>query len=108
MTPVMRAVLVETLRRQEALKAQTPPPAWKTWEWEPYDDAQAFGPAWAPGKWFGGPLTDAERMGFVRAVHALARLGLVEVTRDEPGGHRIAHVMLTPPGVEAARKLLPG
>jgi hypothetical protein len=107
MTIEMRAVLIECLKREEALKTAEPPPEWKWWDYEPYLDELEFGPAWAPAEWFGGNvgLTDAQRMRFVRAVHAAATAGLVTITLG-PDRRRIAHVQLTEAGRSQAGAML--
>jgi hypothetical protein len=107
MTTELRAVLIECLKREDALKTAAAPPKWQTWEYEPYLDELEFGPAWAPADWFGGDvgLTDAQRMRFVRAVHAAATAGLVTITLG-PDGRRIAHVQLTDAGRSQAGAML--
>ena len=35
MTTEMRPVLIECLKREDALKTAAAPPEWKTWEYEP-------------------------------------------------------------------------
>jgi hypothetical protein len=107
MTREMQMLLNECLRREEALKATPPPDLWKWWVRERYDDEMEYGPVWAPSEWFGDglPLSDAQRMKFVRVLHELGGAGLLTVTRG-PDGRRIAHVKLTDEGRRQAASML--
>jgi hypothetical protein len=105
MTPQMRAVLLETMRRTDALKVAIPPKKYLRWEYARWEDATTYGPEWHPGEWFAGPegLTGAERMRYLRAARDLEDAGLVEISRVE--GTRQANVKLTPEGELLARRL---
>ena len=100
------ALLVECLRRTLALE-KGPPPAgfdgWFSWDRQKYLDQFDRGPAYSTEAWFGGLVTEAERMRSLRALRDLERAGLVRTWKRD--GRRLTNVRLTDGGAELARRL---
>ena len=93
-------ILVECLRRTEE-NAAWEPPAWRQWDVLERLDQVEHGPRYGCGAWF-GPVTEAQRMRYRRALDDLACDGLLTLVRTGP---RLTHVKLTEDGMHVAREL---
>lgn len=105
MRPEDEAILLEAARRMADLDRQEPPPAWRIWDRQPFDEQRENGPEYRPFDWF-GPHSEAERVRYLRAIRRLETAGLL-VTHQRLG-RRLSHVKLSPLGQEIAQRLIEG
>jgi hypothetical protein len=100
--PEYNAVLLECLRREEALASAEAPPEWRWWDYEPYLEELEHGPNYSPTSWF-GRLPDHERQRYLRAIERLERAGLLTTWRRR--GRKLSNIKLTAVGRDVALQL---
>jgi hypothetical protein len=85
--------------------AATPdPPQWREWDRRELEELRECGPRYLPSEWFCKDQMIAEkyRVRYLRALHALADAGIVELTTN---GGRVYGVKLTEEGQKIAATL---
>ena len=103
MAEARRRVLLAALERTRAFEAETPPPEWRRWDRDRYDEQAEMGPEYAAGAWY-GDVTNADRQQLLRAVEGLERDGLV-VRGSRYEGGKFTHLRLTDAGRAEAERL---
>jgi len=101
--PESRQILIECLRRQNAIADSPVPPGWKWWANEARSEQLEFGPRYASGDWF-GDVEEHIRVRLRRAIDSLEKGGLLTTHRKHE--RRLSHIKLTPAGEELAKSLL--
>jgi len=96
-------ILIECLKRQNAIPASPEPPAWRWWDVRDRDEELEFGPRYASGGWFGG-VEEHIRVRLRRAIDSLEKGGLLTTHRKHE--RRLSHIKLTPVGTALAKSLL--
>ncbi len=103
---IERQVLIEVGKRVAEFDTRTPPPAWKTWALQEYEEIRDYGPRYSPADWFGGGqgIPEKYRVRYLRAVYSLRDRGLI-VTAGV--NRRLTNVKLTEAGRAALKELAP-
>jgi hypothetical protein len=96
-----KALLLETLRRMDALAAFDPPTYWLPWDRERHEEQVAIGPRYGFSDWFGDQPNHV-RQRFLRAIYDLQAAGLLVASCRYDGG-KMSNVLLTAAGVALAR-----
>jgi hypothetical protein len=99
------SVLLMVAEAHERVRSSRPPPKYKTFEYQCYEDDVRLGPHFSAPGWFGQmALGDSARISCLRKVYELARDGLVEIIPHAQTG-RPQRVVLTDRGREVVASL---
>jgi hypothetical protein len=99
------AVLVCVAEVHEEARAAPPPPKWRTWEYDRYQENLEFGPPYSTIRWFGSlAASEAQRVACLRTVYRLGDAGLLEIIK-KGWGVKIERVRLTEAGRAVVAKL---
>ncbi len=101
LSPEQREIIRECAKRMAEIAATPDPPKWAEWDRRELQELRDYGPRYLPSEWFCKDQMIAEkyRVRYLRALHALADVGLVEITTN---GGRVHWVKLTKEGQKIA------
>jgi hypothetical protein len=99
------AVLLCVAEIHEEVRAAPPPPKWRAWDYDRYQENLEFGPPYSTIRWFGAlAASEAQRVACLRTVYRLADAGLLKVVKNE-WGSKVERVKLTDRGEEVVNQL---
>jgi len=99
------AVLICVAEVHEEVRAAPPPPKWRAWDYDRYQENLELGPPYSTIRWFGAlAASEAQRVACLRTVYRLADAGLLEIMKNE-WGSKLQRIRFTEAGQAVVAKL---